>query len=79
MVSLVRIGDFEIWMLEGLQVSSASAPLFWMELFDHKAQASVDSCGCHKIEGAGILFEQLLSHAKRSNQSSPEEGNKPPN
>jgi len=77
MVSLARIGDLEIRLLEGLQMSSANAPLFWMELFDYKAQMSVDSCGCHKIKGAGTLFENLIAHAKHSNASSPREGNEP--
>jgi hypothetical protein len=74
MVSLARIGDYEIRMFEGTQVSSADAPLFWMELFDHNARASVDSCSYHRIEDAGALFQDFILQAKRSNESSPWEG-----
>src|SRR5438067_2161023 len=53
MVSLARIGDLEIRLLEGLQLSSADAPPFWMELFDHKAQVSVDSCAGPMTRSSG--------------------------
>jgi hypothetical protein len=71
MVSLAWIGDYEVRMFEGSQVSSVDAPLFWMELFDHNAQESVDSCSYHKIEDAGAVFEDFISQARCSNGSSP--------
>jgi hypothetical protein len=54
-------------MFEGPQIDSAHAPLFWTELFDHNAQVSVDSCGCHKIEDARVAFEEFISQAQCSN------------
>ena len=60
MVSLAWIGDYEVRMFEGSQVSSAHAPLFWMELFGHNARASVDSCNYHEIEDGGTLFQDFI-------------------
>ena len=75
MVSLAWIGDYEVRMFEGSQASSADTPLFWMELFDHNARTSVDSCSDHEIEDAGGLFQDFILQAERSNESSPREGN----
>jgi hypothetical protein len=61
MVSLTRIGAYEIRMVEPSQTNSADAPLFWMELFDHGAQSSVGSCVCHNIEDAVVAFEGFIS------------------
>jgi hypothetical protein len=44
MVSLVQIGNYEIRMLEASKADTADGPLFLLELFDHDAQSSVDSC-----------------------------------
>jgi hypothetical protein len=56
-VSLTRVGDYEIRMVEGSQTNSVDAPLFWIEVFDHDAQSSADSCVCHNIKEAGVAFE----------------------
>jgi hypothetical protein len=70
MVSLARIGNCEVRMFERSRIGSADAPLFWMELFDHHAKASVDSCSCHEIEDAVALFQDFISQAKCSNEPS---------
>jgi hypothetical protein len=76
MVSLAWIGDYEVRMFEGWQISSADAPLFWMELFDHHAQATVDGYSCHEIKDAVTVFQNFISQAKCSNEPSPRrEGN----
>jgi hypothetical protein len=61
MVSLARVGNNEIRMVEASQTNSADAPLFWMELFDHDAQSSVDSCACYNIKKAAAVFEDFIS------------------
>ena len=66
MVSLSRIGNYEVRMFERSRAGSADAPLFWMELFDHHAKASVDSCSCQKIEDGVPLFQGFVSQAKYS-------------
>lgn len=73
MVSLAWIGSREVRMFEGPQIGSAHAPLFWIELFDHSAQVSIDSCGCHEIEDARVAFEDFISQAQCSNGSFPRE------
>ena len=52
-ISLVQIGNYEIRMLEASKADTADGPLFLIELFDHDAQSSVDSCICDDIEEGG--------------------------
>lgn len=61
MVSLARIGSYEIRMLEASQSSFADSPLFLIELFDHDAQSLVDSCVCHDIDEGVAAFEDFIS------------------
>jgi hypothetical protein len=61
MVSLARIANYEVRMLESSQNNSADAPLFVMELVDHDAQSSVDSCVCYDIEEGVAAFQQFIS------------------
>ena len=63
MVALERVGDCEICMFEALGAGSAEAPLFWMELFDLRVDASVDSCGCHSLSRAAAAFAEFASRA----------------
>jgi len=61
MVSLVQIGNYEIRMLEASKADTADVPLFLIELFDHDAQSSVDSCICDDIEDGVAAFEDFIS------------------
>ena len=60
-VSLVRIGSYEVRMLDVSQTGSADKPLFSLELFDHDAQTAVDNRVCHDIEEGVATFEQFIS------------------
>ncbi len=60
-VSLVQIGNYEIRMLEASKADTADGPLFLIELFDHDAQSSVDSCVCDDIEEGVAAFEDFIS------------------
>jgi len=60
-VSLARIANYEIRIFEVSETSSADAPLFWIELFDHDAQSSVDSRACRDIKEAAASFEDFIS------------------
>jgi hypothetical protein len=73
MVSLARIGDYEVRMFETATADSADGPLFWMELFNHGRRLSVDSCSCYEIEQAVIVLEGFVSHAKQPDEHSPDE------
>lgn len=61
MVVLARIGSYEICMFECPETGSAATPLFVLELFDHDAHFSVDSCVCHNIEEGVAAFEDFIS------------------
>ena len=60
-VSLVRIGNYEVRMLDASQTGSAGTPLFCLELFDHDSQSAVDSCVCYDIEEGVATFEEFIS------------------
>ena len=51
-VSLASIGSHEIRMLAGPAADLDSAPLFWLELFDHGTKTSLDSFCCHRLKDA---------------------------
>jgi hypothetical protein len=61
MVSLARIGSYEVRMLECSQSSAVTAPLFSLDLFDHDAQSNVDSCVCYYIEEGVAAFQDFIS------------------
>jgi hypothetical protein len=60
-VSLARIANYEVRMLDASQTGSADTPLFCLELFDHDAQSAVDSCACHDVEEGVATFEEFIS------------------
>jgi hypothetical protein len=75
MVSLEWIGNREIRMFEATQPSPDNMPLFWMELFDHDRQSSVDACICYEIEAAVAAFEDFVAQTKSANESPSRDGN----
>jgi hypothetical protein len=64
-ISLARIGDHEIRLFEHPQTERADAPLFWMELIDHRMPEAINSCTCDEIEDAVNVFEEFLADAER--------------
>ena len=60
-MSLVRIENQEVRMLDASQAGSADTPLFCLELFDHDAQAAIDRCVCYDIEQGAAVFEDFTS------------------
>jgi hypothetical protein len=69
-VALERVGDCEITMFEALGTGSSEAPLFWMELFDLRIHASLDSRGCHNLGEAAAAFKDFASRASRLTEAS---------
>jgi hypothetical protein len=61
MVSLTRMGNFEIRMFEESKSSSGAAPLFSIELFDHDAQSPVDSCVCYDLGEGVTAYQDFIS------------------
>jgi hypothetical protein len=68
-VSLASISSREIRMLAGPAINLASAPLFWLELFDHSTNTSVDSFCCHKLKDAAPVFSDFLAQANDLNKT----------
>ena len=73
-VSLVSIGSHEIRMLGGSAIDIGSAPLFWLELFNHSTNMSVDSYRCHALKDAAHVFNDFVAQANDLNQTSPSPG-----
>lgn len=63
-VSLASVGDCEVRIFAGF-VDSDGLPLFWLELFDHGANASVDGSCSHSIEDALTVFDDFVAQATR--------------
>jgi len=62
--TLVRLGAYEVRLVEPSRTSPASGFLFWIELFDHNRRRSVDSAGSYVLEDAVIAAEHLIAKAK---------------
>ena len=60
-VSLVRIGNYEVRMLDPSQTGSADKALFRLELFDCDEQMTVDNCACYDIEEGVATFDEFIS------------------
>ena len=61
MVTLGRIGNYEVRMLEASKADTADGPLFLIELFDHDAQSSVDSRICCGIDEGVAALRDFIS------------------
>ena len=68
-ISLTWIGSCEIRMLEGPKANAESMPLFWLELFDHRAKTSIDTFGCNEIKDAAVVFADFIAQANDLNQT----------
>jgi hypothetical protein len=64
-ISVVRVGGYEIRMFSSFPARSGDTPLLWMELFDHDAQRSLDSCRVREIDDALSAFDVLVSQARK--------------
>ena len=60
-VSLARIGNYEVRMMESSENGSDAAPLFSIELFDHDAQSPVDRCICYSLDEGAAAFQDFIS------------------
>jgi hypothetical protein len=60
-VSLARIGNYEVRMMESSESDSGAAPLFSIELFDHDEQSPVDSCISYSLDEGVAAFQDFIS------------------
>jgi hypothetical protein len=76
-VSLARFGNYEVLLVELAQGSITDDPELWIELYDHKVQHGLDSCGCTDIEEATIAARELISRARQLNEKvAPDSGDR---
>ena len=62
-ISVAKIANYEIRMSNGSSRGPGDIPLLWMELFDHEARISVDSCSCNEIDDAVSAFDAFVAQA----------------
>jgi hypothetical protein len=69
-VSVARFGAFEVRLVElGARPKMGGAD-FWIELFRHDAQSSLDSYRCQDLDEGELITSCLISHAKELHESS---------
>jgi hypothetical protein len=67
--TLVRLGSFEVRLIQALSVPPASSVRFWLELFDHDRQLSIDSVGDRLIEDAVTAADDLIARATKLSEN----------
>lgn len=65
--TLARYGTYEVRLVEPLVDPQGDTIPFWIELFDHKRAATIDSCGGHDFEetaagAAALILQACLLH-----------------
>ena len=73
-VSLLRVGNCEIGIFKPSQADPFEPSLFWMELFDHGSQSTLDSCCCRDIEVAVTAFNDFVEQASGPDKCSLKQG-----
>lgn len=67
--TLVRLGSFEVRLIESLSAPPASSAGFWLELFDHDRQISIDSAGDCVVEDAVIAAEEFIDRVTKLSEN----------
>ena len=65
-IPIARVDNHEIRLFLDPRIEAADVPLFWMELFDHGANASTNSYACWNLSDAAQIFEQFRLEATPS-------------
>jgi hypothetical protein len=63
-VTLARFGTYEVRLIEFGQAMAAEVSPLWLELYDHAAAATLDSCGRSDFEEAVTAAGELIARAK---------------
>jgi hypothetical protein len=69
LVTLMRTGPFEVRVVQTLSAVPTNAVIFWMELFDHDRQLSIDSIGECTMDDAVTAVEDLIDRAAGLNKN----------
>jgi hypothetical protein len=68
-VTLMRFGPFEIRVFQPSSAPPTNAIIFWIELFDHDRQLSIDSIGDCTLDDAVIAAEDFIARATTLNEN----------
>jgi hypothetical protein len=68
-VTLKRLGSFEVRLIQPLNAPVAKTVIFWIELFDHDRQLSIDSIGDCAVDDAAIAAEDFIARAAKLNEN----------
>jgi hypothetical protein len=68
-VNLARFGSFEVRLTQPMSIPLTSEDRFWMELFDHDRQLSIDSVGNLVLEDATIAAEEFIARASELSEN----------
>jgi hypothetical protein len=63
--TLDRYGSYEVRLIEFSQGGPMNDSLFWLELYCHVTQSSLDSCLCDSLDDAETVADHLISCAKQ--------------
>jgi len=63
--TVARYGAYEVRLVESTLDPQVDSIPFWVELFDHRCAATIDSCGGHDIEETAAGTAALISQASR--------------
>jgi hypothetical protein len=61
--TLARLGAFEVRLVALSHVAPPGEGRFWMELYDHDRQLSIDSVGDRVLKDAVVAAENLIERA----------------
>jgi len=62
--ALDRYGAYEVRLIEFVQGAQPDDCRFWLELYCHDTQTSLDSCLCENLEDAEIAADHLILIAR---------------
>jgi hypothetical protein len=68
--TLVHLGAFEVRLLRPMSASPEGPARFWLELFDHDRQFSIDSIGTCNVEDAVIAADEFIARATKLSENS---------
>jgi hypothetical protein len=68
-VTLARLGSFEVRLIQPTSVAPTSQARFWMELFDHDRQLSIDSVGNLALEDTAFAAEEFIVRARKQSEN----------
>jgi hypothetical protein len=67
--TVARYGAFEVRLVELRHARTGDDTLFWIELYRHDTQTSLDSCRCDDLDHAEAALQYLVSCARRLHQA----------